>query len=192
MTFAHSPPNASGQTELPLMQSAAASPAKTYLAPENKPDLMANAAVFGPKSRAWLASYDRASSSWKTSQTCFLATGEIGLAAYSGTWPRSGMMRSGIAYRLPTLARLTFVIGRGLLPTPVKYDATPGGPGNHYQGLGWMARHRWPTPTASRRSGLQSHGKNALLGLLNPRWVEWLMGFPHEWCSLKLPPSEMP
>lgn len=35
----------------------------------------------------------------------------------------------------------------------------------------------WPTPTASRRSGLQSHGKNALLGPVNPTFLEWLMGF---------------
>ena len=26
-------------------------------------------------------------------------------------------------------------------PTPVTYDATPGGPGNHYKGLGWTAKH---------------------------------------------------
>lgn len=36
----------------------------------------------------------------------------------------------------------------------------------------------WPTPTANRRSGLQSHGKNAILGQLNPAWVEWLQGVP--------------
>ncbi len=35
----------------------------------------------------------------------------------------------------------------------------------------------WPTPTANRRSGLQTHGKNAILGQLNPLWVEWLMGY---------------
>jgi hypothetical protein len=46
----------------------------------------------------------------------------------------------------------------------------------------------WPTPTATRRSGLQSHGKNAILGTLNPQWVEWLMGYPLGWTDLK--PSE--
>jgi hypothetical protein len=31
-------------------------------------------------------------------------------------------------------------------PTPVGYDATPGGPNNHYHGLGHMAKTRmWPT-----------------------------------------------
>jgi len=36
----------------------------------------------------------------------------------------------------------------------------------------------WPTPTSTRRSGLQSHGQNAILGSLNAEWVELLMGIP--------------
>jgi DNA (cytosine-5)-methyltransferase 1 len=43
---------------------------------------------------------------------------------------------------------------------------------------------QWPTPTADRYSGLQSHGVNAILGSLNPTWVEWLMGFPSGWTDL--------
>ena len=35
-----------------------------------------------------------------------------------------------------------------------------------------------PTLTATRRSGLQSHGENAILGSLNPTWCEWFMGLP--------------
>jgi hypothetical protein len=42
-----------------------------------------------------------------------------------------------------------------------------------------------PTPTANRRSGLQSHGKNVVRWQLNPRWVEWLMGWPIGWVSLE-------
>lgn len=41
-----------------------------------------------------------------------------------------------------------------------------------------------PTPTANRRSGLQSHGKNAILGALNPNWVEWHMGWPVGWSDV--------
>ncbi len=66
-----------------------------------------------------------------------------------------------------------------LWPTPTSYDATPGGPGNHYHGLAHQAR--WPTPTGTRRTGLQSHGRNEVPGTLNPMWVEWLMGFPPGW-----------
>jgi DNA (cytosine-5)-methyltransferase 1 len=43
----------------------------------------------------------------------------------------------------------------------------------------------YPTPTASRRSGLQSHGVNVVSGNLNPTWVEWLMGYPTEWTALE-------
>ncbi len=38
-----------------------------------------------------------------------------------------------------------------------------------------------PTLTASRWSGLQSHGENAMLGPLNPEWCEWYMGYPIGW-----------
>ena len=41
----------------------------------------------------------------------------------------------------------------------------------------------WPTPTTDRYSGLQSHGCNAILGQLNPTWVEWLMGYPLGWTA---------
>lgn len=34
-------------------------------------------------------------------------------------------------------------------PTPLQYNATPGGPNNHYKGLGHMAKHKWPTPTTA-------------------------------------------
>ena len=42
----------------------------------------------------------------------------------------------------------------------------------------------WPTPTANRRDGLQSHGVNAVSGSLNPNWVEVLMGYPVGWTDL--------
>lgn len=29
-------------------------------------------------------------------------------------------------------------------------------------------------------------------GYLNPRWIEWLMGFPDGWCSDRLPGSGTP
>ncbi|MBF8281284.1 MAG: C-5 cytosine-specific DNA methylase [Anaerolineales bacterium] len=43
------------------------------------------------------------------------------------------------------------------------------------------AVREFPTPTATRRSGLQSHGVNVISGSLNPVWVEWLMGYPAGW-----------
>jgi hypothetical protein len=29
-------------------------------------------------------------------------------------------------------------------------------------------------------------------GYLNPRWIEWLMGFPQRWCEVPSAPSETP
>lgn len=220
-----------------------------------------HAADYGAKSPDWLANFDRATSSWKTAQTCLASTGELTLAEFSETWPRSGTMQNGTAYRLPPLTHPTSVIASGLwrtgeelLPTPTcagnmlspsmakwpKHQAlresllptlhgTPNRDNPRRQGpsgneLGrevfkrerllptptardWRSGHAseatharpnarplnetvvlqeklWPTPTASRRSGLQSHGENAILGTLNPTWVEWMFGLPMRWTAL--------
>lgn len=76
-------------------------------------------------------------------------------------------------------------------PTPRTSDTN--GAGEHGTGgldlMTAVARgtstRQMPTPTANRRSGLQSHGKNAILGSLNPTWVEFLMNWPLFWTSLE-------
>ena len=50
-----------------------------------------------------LANFDLASRSWKI-PAIFAAEGSM---SFSETWPRSGMMQNGIAYRLAPLTRLT-------------------------------------------------------------------------------------
>ena len=62
-----------------------------------------------------------------------------------------------------------------MYPTPVVYDSTPGGPNNHYNGLGKMAKFG---------VGMFSCGKKD--ERLNPRWVEWLMRWPVGWASSNL------
>lgn len=57
----------------------------------------------------------------------------------------------------------------GLLPTPAEHDATPGGPNNHYKGLGHSARHG-----EARTEGCR----------LSPEWTEALMGWPVGWTAL--------
>jgi hypothetical protein len=42
---------------------------------------------------------------------------------------------------------------------------------------------QFPTPTSSRRHGLQSHGRNVVAARLNPAFVEWLMGWPRGWSA---------
>jgi hypothetical protein len=65
------------------------------------------------------ASYDPDSSCWRTSQTSLLSTEATSGERFSGTWPRSGTTRNGIAYRQQPSAPLTAVTGSSpLLPTP--------------------------------------------------------------------------
>lgn len=156
------------QPSRPWTSSVAASPVRTSAPRESVPASMENEAGFGPNSTASFASFDLDTSSWKTSQRCLLE----GLDAYSGTWPRAGMTRNGIAYQRQPSAPLTDVTGYFWLPTP---SATPyGSSQNGINGKGgeferpsagtpslWtMARNgMWPTPSAS----LGSHA-----GLVTP------------------------
>ena len=104
-----------------------------------------------------LTKYDPVSRSWKTAQLCL--TGD--LATFSERWPRSGTMRSGIAYQRPTLAPGTSETDYGSWPI-------------------------YPTPRAqgSNNAGGSNAKKKALrngvyvTGSLNPAHQEWLMGLP--------------
>jgi hypothetical protein len=162
------PPSGLRQTTLFPMSSAAGFRAKTFRLPLPiaRRGSTASAAGFGRKLRDWLAKYDRSSSSWRTSQTCLLGTGELGSAQFSGTWPRSGLMRSGTAYRLPELVPLTSVTEYGWWPTPRASDRDNCGGAN--------ARQR------AQRNGTYI-GRDQ-----NPELSEWLMGFPIGWSALPL------
>jgi hypothetical protein len=141
--------------------SAEGSPARTSATPASAQESTASDLDYGASTPELLASYDHDSSSWRTSQLCL--GGE--LSEFSETWPRSGLMRSGIAYRLPPLVRLTDGTESGLLPTPT--DASKGGGSsrsgsriNETPTLQGMARKgmlgaMWPTPTVgdSKSSG---------------------------------------
>jgi len=96
------------------MSSAEASPARTSHAPARARALKGSALAYGASIPALLASFDPASSSWRTSQRCLVE----GWASFSETWPRSGLMRNGIAYQLPPLVPLTGGTEFGLWPTP--------------------------------------------------------------------------
>ena len=94
---------------------------------------------------------------------------------FSETFPRSGMTRSGTAYRLQPLVPLTRGTASGLWPTPVAKDdgkspeahmamkaRMKGGPRNTITSLAVLARNdfrqadgtqMWPTPLASSGNG---------------------------------------
>ena len=231
------------------------SPARTSALPVRARASKANVAAYGQNTPVLLAKYDRASSSWKTSQLCLDGEWE----GYSETWPKSGMTRNGTAYLLPTLERRTDENESGLWPTPLtvrahdsdntagryyphknQYDLAaavnlwPTATVNGWRSEGSLLQLRrlvdiglvaeaeaeaeamamgslrpnrmdpWPTPTrGDYRSPNLNPAKNgqvepasghalpaAVGGLLNPTWVEWLMGFPAEWTALE--DSEMP
>ena len=142
------------ETALPFERSAGGSPARTSQTLASALALRVSEAVSGPNTRASLANFDPVSSSWRTSQRCLVE----GWTVFSETWPRSGMMRGGIAYQLQPLAPLTSGIGSGSLPTPRSTDGHKGqrtlagaqrelARGKNVD-LGMLVR-LWPTPKAS-------------------------------------------
>ena len=102
-TSANSPLQDLLPMELPLTRSAEGSRARTSQTLASALALRVSEAVSGPNTRASLANYDPMSFSWRTSQRCLVE----GWTVFSETWPRSGMMRGGIAYQLQPLAPLT-------------------------------------------------------------------------------------
>jgi hypothetical protein len=160
-TLEPSPPIASQQTAFEWMSSAEASPARISASQALERGLRASGADYGLSTPELLANYDPASSSWRTSQHCLVE----GLTEFSETWPRSGMMRSGIAYQLPPLVRLTDATEFGLWPTPtvggggqtLPEGTTPTGmtPDGRKQTVcleryaQQVERRIWPTPRAN-------------------------------------------
>lgn len=144
---------------------------------------------------------------WVLPQTDLLSP--LGSAPFSGTWPRSGTMRSGTAFRLAPLVPHTSEIVSGsspgkLLPTPVSADAKRGA-GTFRRGSrtlkGMIEAHlkeREMLPTPRSCSGLRSSGSNRTelsnatgrkLGASSLIALEtWMLGFPEAWTSLQ--PSE--
>jgi hypothetical protein len=196
------PPGGSKQIEFPLTLSAAASPARTSVMLGSALASLANDPAYGQNTPDSLANFDHFTSSWRTSQHCLVG----GLTLFSETWPRSGMMRNGIAYRLPPLVPLIDEIVSGLWQTPVADDAVNRADGKfNSRGEPKLSAQvkMWPTPTScdykagmSNAPGRQQSSLPRSVGIvegvssgrrggLNPTWVEWLMGFPLEWTVLK-------
>jgi len=164
------------ETELPSMSSVGGSRAKISVLQGGAQGWAASGQDCGANTSDWLANYDPASSSWKTSQLCL--GGE--LATYSETWPPSGMTRNGVAYRLGQWECLTTETVSGLLPTLVKNEPKGAGKNRfrgspHYRG-------------AKMAEGLRSGPGDPIY--ITPRFAEEVMGFPIGWTELAL--SETP
>lgn len=75
-------------------------------------------AGYGRSSPVSLASWDPATSSWRTSQVSLLSTEDERFPRSWERWPTSGMTRHGRAFALPMLARVTGGSASSYLPTP--------------------------------------------------------------------------
>ena len=155
-----------------------------------------------------LASFDPSACSWRTSGL-FVAEDS---SQFSQTLPRSGMTRSGTLYLLPPLVLLTSVIASGssprdaLLPTPLASDCEQaGGIKAYMDGVRGLSLTTWariethapllPTPQAQDHrncadysDGSRGHSpqlRHLGKGRLNPRFVEWMMGYPPGWTDLE-------
>jgi hypothetical protein len=106
------------------------------------------------------AKFNRASSGWKTRQNSFIE----GLAEFSETWPRWGLMLNGECLDLTTWAPITEGSGSGFWPTPCHGSSHWGG-------------------TFQEVGGSKNKLRNTPIGKLyvNPDFWESLMGWPIGW-----------
>jgi len=142
-----------------------ASLVKTSLPQEKETVSAASDLDFGAKWPASWMKYDRNTSSWRTRQLSLLGDSE----PFLGTWPRSGLMRDGMCWELPTLAPAIGESESGFAPTVLTSEAT--GPGLHGNGS-----HNFRTwfreNSTEKRSPL--HG-------------EIMMLWPEGWANLGMP-----
>jgi hypothetical protein len=148
-----------------LMSLAEDSPANHSVSPVSARERETSAICGLPPSGA-SAWYDQDTASWRTYQDSLLA----GISGESwATWPRAGMTQDGVFYPRLRWERRISAIGSGLLPTPTGQMARPD-----------MNRQNRPNSGAD---DLGSLVKKLDGGMLNPRWVEWLMDMPEGWLS---------
>ncbi len=153
--------------------------AKTYQPPEPSTDLqkelrVGGGADFGDKWQELLAKFDPISSSWKTAQ-CLLAED------YQGSWatfPKWGMMQNGELWRLQNMAHPTKENGCGFLPTPVASEWRDKAKANILKKLDRGGR-------LARRICTIWNLSQPIKVAANPRFSEWMMGWPIGWTELK-------
>lgn len=180
-TFEHSPQIDWLMTESVPMSSAGGSRAKIYPSLVDVPESKVPVADYGVKWSDSLASYDQNTSLWRTSEVYLLAPENCpadGSVEFLETWPRSGMMRSGIAYPRPLSVLHTCAIGYGLWPTPNKSNGFA-----PFSMLTMQRKSRGETRPSGSKMGFDLKWERRAVpylvdGWINPVLSEWLMGFP--------------
>ena len=187
----------------PLMSSVAASPASLFQWRDDAEEWLTNAGS-GPLFAGLSNSSDHPLWLSKTSRGCCQLMMDGSSEEYLETWPASGSMRNGKCYRQPPLVRRISERESSLLPTPQNHDSRSQGlkrevkdgriqaaNGGESQSLNLgtlAATGLIPTPQAQDyKSGTgYDHGNKKQTpqmrhlsgGLLNPQFVEAMMGFP--------------
>jgi hypothetical protein len=118
--------------------------------------------------------FDPASCSWKTCQALF----EQDYPQSSMTLPNSGSMRSGVCSLRPTLGQPIAERGCGLWPSPLARDSK----GQGFDNTNLPNAVRMWTDTDSHHAPTTSTGGGSGM-VLNPRFVEALMGLPNGWLT---------
>ena len=143
----------------------AAHPAKPSQSPESE-KVQVMSEICGHLQSMPFALYDRFSCSLKMCQGCLIQ--DIS-KPFSVTFPKSGMMLDGRAYRLQTAERRTNENGYGLrLPTPTASMVT--------------LQDFEQAKTAGNSKKRKKYSDHAG-GTLNPEYREWLMGVPINWSA---------
>ena len=123
----------------------------------------------------WFARYDPEASSWRTSQVSFMEE----LNTFSETWPRSGSLRNGQVFERQTLAHHTEESESSSWATPTGRDYKDGSnPSDKVPTNALLGRQAPRTPMPGNKS------MNNTSLRLNPKFVEWLMGWPEGWVGL--------
>jgi len=175
--------------------------ARTSAQQEREQESTENAAECGHKWQELSVKYCLDSSMWRTHQCLW----DEDLPESSVTLPRWGMMRNGVLFQHPTLERPISAIGYGYEPNDETFFHTPNthgldGGSNSRRALK-KRKEVFPTPTchtnkegdypseANRNTPSLTHvargGDLTLANKLNPRWLEWLMGWPIGLSSLE-------
>ena len=138
---------------------------------ENEPELPGLGVDCGLNAQEPFARYDPSSQYWKMLPHC--ETGGVDSAEFSQTWPRSGLMLFGTAFRCPSLARpiTATEFGSSLLPTPSGVN----GGRNHTVGR----LDEW--------GGSSNPFRGTEIGKVRcASFEEWMMGLPIGWTELTL------
>lgn len=163
--------------------------------------------ISGPRSPRSFASFDPLSCSWRTCQD----SSKSDSAKCSPTWPSSASIVNGRAYERAKSARLIVESGSSFWRTPTTFPTGGAMSGRERlaQGHAMTLQDQvadWPTPRAEDAESCGNH-KGAIDSLtgacrthgppdpstkadgpmvLNPRFVEALMGFPIGWTDFGL------